>query len=81
MRRLPVPALTLIATGVVVASLAACVAPGKGDSVGGRYIDPYTCEIKNKREADPPYDPDCIRAAQASAIAAARQAAKSQGKK
>lgn len=74
----------LLATAIGLAgllALTACVAPGRGNSVGGRYVDPYTCEIKNKREADPPYDPDCIRAAQASAIQAAKNAAKENRKK
>ena len=72
--------LTVIALAGLVA-LAACVAPGRGNSVGGRYTDPYTCEIKNKHPDDPPYDPDCIRAAQASAIQAAKNAAKANRKK
>ncbi|MDX2234214.1 MAG: hypothetical protein NW200_06920 [Hyphomonadaceae bacterium] len=62
-------------------ALAACVAPGRGDSLGGRYVDPYTCEIKNKRAEDPPYDPGCIQAAQKSAINAAKNAQKGQAKK
>ena len=62
-------------------ALAGCVAPGHGDSLGGRYTDPYTCEIKNKHPDDPPYDADCIRAAQASAIQAAKNAAKENRKK
>jgi hypothetical protein len=64
-----------------LAVLAGCVAPGRGDSLGGRYTDPYTCEIKNKRAEDPPYDPVCIRAAQQSAITAAKNAAKANRKK
>lgn len=73
--------LLLTAAAAIVLSAVACVAPGKGDSLGGRYVDPYTCEIKNKRESDPPYDPDCIKAAQAAAIAAAKEATKAARKK
>ena len=62
-------------------ALAGCVAPGRGNSLGGRYTDPYTCEIKNKHPDDPPYDADCIRAAQASAIQAAKNASKAARKK
>jgi hypothetical protein len=39
-------------------------------------VDPYTCEIRNKRETDPPYDADCIKAAQRVAEAATKAAAK-----
>ena len=73
-----------LATAIVLAGLAVlvgCVAPGRGNSLGGRYTDPYTCEIKNKHPTDPPYDPDCIRAAQQSAITAAKNAAKANRKK
>jgi hypothetical protein len=73
--------LATAAAAVALSALAACVAPGKGDSLGGRYVDPYTCEIKNKRADDPPYDPDCIRAAQQAAINAAKKATKTQSKK
>lgn len=80
MRRLPVLTAAAVAlAGLIV--LAGCVAPGRGDSLGGRYTDPYTCEIKNKHADDPPYDPDCIRAAQASAINAAKNASKAARKK
>lgn len=75
------PMLAAAVAAFAAAALAACVAPGKGDSLGGRYTDPYTCEIKNKREEDPPYDPDCIRAAQQSAINAAKKATKGAQKK
>ena len=71
--------LTAVLAGLFV--LSSCVAPGRGNSLGGRYTDPYTCEIKNKRADDPPYDPDCIRAAQASAINAAKNASKASQKK
>jgi hypothetical protein len=71
--------LILIAT--ILCFAAACVAPGKGSSLGGRYTDPYTCEIKNKKPDDPPYDPDCIQAAQRAAINAAKNAQKGQAKK
>lgn len=60
---------------------AGCAAPGRGASLGGRYTDPYTCEIKNPRPNDPPYDADCIQAAQRAAINAARNAQKGQQKK
>lgn len=56
--------------------LAGCVAPGKGNSAGGRYVDPYTCEIRNKRPEDPPYDARCIEAARRTAEAAAKAASK-----
>ena len=80
MPRLPVlTAATVAVLGLVL--LAGCVAPGKGNSLGGRYTDPYTCEIKNKHADDPPYDPDCIRAAQTSAINAAKNASKASRKK
>lgn len=71
-------ALILLAPLFVGASLAltACVKPGAGGSVGGRYVDPYTCEIRNKRENEPPYDADCIKAAQRVAEAATKAAAK-----
>jgi hypothetical protein len=55
---------------------AGCVAPGKGNSAGGRYIDPYTCEIRNKRPDEPPYDARCIEAARRTAEAAAKSASK-----
>lgn len=75
------PLLVTVAAAFAVSALAACVAPGKNDSLGGRYVDPYTCEIKNKRAEDPPYDPDCIQAAQRAAVAAARKATKASKKK
>jgi hypothetical protein len=56
--------------------LAGCVAPGKGNSTGGRYVDPYTCEIRNPREGDPPYDASCIEAARRTAEAAAKAASR-----
>jgi hypothetical protein len=71
----------LVAATAAVLVLASCAAPGRGDSVGGRYVDPYTCEIKNKRADDPPYDPDCIQAAQRAAINAAKNSQKGQMKK
>lgn len=77
MRRL----VLLSACAVVTFALAACVAPGRGNSVGGRYTDPYTCEIKNRRETDPPYDADCIQSAQRAAINSAKNAQKGQAKK
>ena len=66
----------LVLLAAVSLALTACVKPGVGGSVGGRYVDPYTCEIRNKRESDPPYDADCIKAAQRVAEAAAKAAAK-----
>ena len=80
MRRRPLLTVTAVALAGLIA-LAGCVAPGRGNSLGGRYTDPYTCEIKNKHADDPPYDPDCIRAAQAAAITAAQNASKASRKK
>jgi len=69
----------LILLAAISLALTACVKPGQGTAAGGRYVDPYTCEIRNKREAEPPYDADCIKAAQRTAEAAAKAASK--GKK
>ena len=61
---------------VVVLALVATVAAScasTGSSIkGGRYVDPFTCEVRNPRPNDTPYDPDCIKAAQAGAEAAAK---------
>jgi len=75
------PLLLAAVAAFVFGAVAACVAPGKNNSLGGRYVDPYTCEIKNKRAEDPPYDPDCIQAAQRAAINAAKKATKASKKK
>lgn len=69
-------ALVLLAAVSLALTATACVKPGVGGSVGGRYIDPYTCEVRNPRPDDQPYDADCIKAAQRVAEAAAKAAAK-----
>lgn len=66
----------LILLAAACLALTACVKPGQGNAAGGRYVDPYTCEIRNKRETDPPYDSACIKAAQRTAEAAAKAASK-----
>jgi hypothetical protein len=72
--------LAAAAAAFAIAALAACVAPGKSESLGGRYVDPYTCEIKPP-QSPPQYDPDCIQAAQRAAINAAKKATKGGQKK
>ena len=66
----------LILLAAISLALTACVKPGVGGSVGGRYVDPYTCEVRNPRPDDQPYDADCIKAAQRVAEAATKAAAK-----
>ncbi|KAF0181244.1 MAG: hypothetical protein IV086_04835 [Hyphomonadaceae bacterium] len=66
----------LILLAAVSLALTACVKPGQGNAAGGRYVDPYTCEVRNPREGDQPYDADCIKAAQRTAEAAAKAASR-----
>ncbi|MBL8557472.1 MAG: hypothetical protein JNM47_02025 [Hyphomonadaceae bacterium] len=66
----------LVLLAAVSLAMTACVKPGGGGSAGGRYVDPYTCEVRNPRPNDQPYDADCIKAAQRVAEAAAKAAAK-----
>ena len=66
----------LILLAALSLALTACVKPGVGGSVGGRYVDPYTCEVRNPRPDDQPYDADCIKAAQRVAEAATKAASK-----
>jgi hypothetical protein len=66
----------LVLLAAISLALTACVKPGAGGSVGGRYVDPYTCEVRNPRPDDQPYDADCIKAAQRVAEAATKAASK-----
>jgi hypothetical protein len=59
---------------VLACGLAAACATG--DHTSTRYVDPMTCEIKNRQAGEEQYDPQCIKAAQAAAAAAAKDAAR-----
>jgi hypothetical protein len=58
-----------LAAGAIFA--ASCASTG-GSIQGGRYVDPFTCEVRNPKPGDNPFDADCLKAAQASAEAAAK---------
>jgi hypothetical protein len=60
---------------VFTIALSACAMPGKGGGQS-RYVDPLTCEIENRKPEDPPFDADCIRAAQNAAEAYAKASKK-----
>ena len=67
----------LAAAAVCAAFVAACAT---GDHASTRYIDPMTCEIKNRQAGEEQYDAQCIKAAQAAAAAAAKDAARKAAK-
>jgi hypothetical protein len=69
-----------VLSGLAV-GLAACANSSGNRSIGGRYVDPMTCEIRNGPPGPAQYDPDCIKAAQGSAAEAAKAAARKGAKK
>lgn len=67
MRRLLLaPALVMVAL-----ALTACAS-----SQSARSYDPVTCQIRNPKPGEPPFDIDCLAAAQASERASKEAAAK-----
>lgn len=66
----------LVVLAIVCVTLTGCVKPGQGASLGGRYVDRNTCEIRNKLPNDPPYDADCMEAARRAAEAATKASKK-----
>jgi hypothetical protein len=66
-------------TGALLIALAGC-----SSTSAARNYDPVTCQIRNPKPGEPPFNIDCLAAAQASERAsresAARDAARSQKK-
>jgi len=61
----------LILVPIVLAAVAAC-----STTASSRNYDPITCQIRNPRAGEPPFDIDCLAAAQASERAGKEAAAR-----